>query len=65
MATSQNTPVVIGGTLSTSIKSAHVNELTEASKATGVPLSQILDRAIENWMATEAPVYLDRAKQKA
>jgi hypothetical protein len=66
MATSQNTlPVLIGGTLSTSIKTAHVNEMTEVIKATGVSLSQILDRAIGFWLEVEAPVYLDYAKRNA
>ena len=33
MATSQNTPVLIGGTLSTSIKSAHIRKLKDMSLA--------------------------------
>ena len=44
MPTSQNTPVVIGGTLSASIKSANVNKMTEVSKAAGLSLSGILNR---------------------
>ena len=65
MATSQITPVLIGGTLSTSINSAHVGKMTEFSKATGHSLSAILDRAVENWLEIEAPVYLDHAKRNA
>jgi hypothetical protein len=66
MATSQNTlPVLIGGTLSASIKSTNVNKMTEVSKAAGLSLSGILNRAIGQWLETEAPVYLDHAKQKA
>jgi ribbon-helix-helix protein len=65
MATSQNTPVLIGGTLSTSIKSANVNKMTEVSKATGLPMSRMLDRAISFWLEVEAPVYLEHAKLKA
>jgi hypothetical protein len=65
MATSQNTPVLIGGTLSTSIQSAHVNQLTEVSKAAGLPLSGMLNRAISFWLEVESPVYLEHAKRKA
>jgi hypothetical protein len=66
MAASQNTlPVLIGGTLSTSIKSVYVNKMTEVSKAADLSLSRILDRAIGFWLEVEAPVYLDRAKRKA
>lgn len=63
MAITQNTPVLIGGTLSTSIKSAHIKKLTEVSKATGFSLSGMLGRAIEQWLAIEAPVYMDQAKR--
>jgi hypothetical protein len=65
MAASQNTPVLIGGTLSTSIKSAHVNQMTEVSKAAGLPLSGMLNRAVEQWLEIEAPVHLEHAKRKA
>jgi hypothetical protein len=66
MATSQSTlPVLIGGTLSTSIKSADVSKMTEVSKAADLSLSGILNRAVENWLAIEAPVYLERSKRKA
>jgi hypothetical protein len=65
MATSQNIPVLIGGTLSTSIKSANLSKMTEVSKAADLSLSGILNRAVENWLEIEAPVYLDHAKQKA
>jgi hypothetical protein len=65
MTTAQNTPVVIGGKLSISIKSANLGKMTEVSKAADLSLSGILNRAVENWLETEAPVYLDHAKQKA
>jgi predicted HAD superfamily phosphohydrolase YqeG len=65
MAISQNTPVVIGDTLSTSIKTAHVRKMTKVSKAAGLSLSGILDRAIGFWLEVEAPVYLEHAKRKA
>jgi hypothetical protein len=63
MATSQNTPVVIGGTLSASIKSTNVNKMKEVSKAAGLSLSGILDRAIEQWLEIEAPVYVAHAER--
>jgi hypothetical protein len=65
MATSQNTPVLIGGSLSTSIKTANVNKLSQFSQKTGYSLSSILDRAAEQWLAIEAPVYLDYVKRNA
>jgi hypothetical protein len=65
MATSQITPVLIGGTLSTSIKSSHVNKMTEVSKVAGLSLSGILDRAISFWLEVEGPIYLEHAKLKA
>lgn len=64
MATAQNTPVVIGDTLSTSIKSAHVRKLMQFSKVTGASLSEVLDRAVDLFLAVEAPAYLARAKQR-
>lgn len=63
MATSQNTPVLIGGTLSTSLKSAHVKELIQFSDTMKCSLSSVLNRAVEQWLEIEAPVYLDRAKR--
>jgi hypothetical protein len=63
MAATQNTPVVIGDTLSVSIKSAHVRKLMQTSQATGYSLSEILNRAVQNWLAIEAPVYLAHAKE--
>jgi hypothetical protein len=69
MATTQSnpltprTPVLIGGTLSTSINSAYVERINETSAATGLALDRILDRAIEQWLECEAPVYMDRAKR--
>jgi|HubBroStandDraft_5_1064220.scaffolds.fasta_scaffold420662_1 hypothetical protein len=63
MATAQNTPVVIGDTLSTSIKSAHVRKLMRFSEVTGHSLSEVLNRAVDNFMIIEAPVYLAHAKQ--
>ncbi len=65
MAISQNTRVLIGGTLSTSIKSSHVRKMTELSKTADLSVSGILNRAVENWLEIEAPAYLDRAKGKA
>jgi hypothetical protein len=65
MATTQNTPltpVLIGGTLSTSIKSAYLDQIAETSKATGLTLDWILDRAIGWWLKCEAPVHIDHAK---
>jgi hypothetical protein len=56
------TPVLIGGTLSTSIKSAYVDGINEASAATGLTLECILDRAIGHWLKCEAPVFIDHAK---
>jgi hypothetical protein len=65
MADTQNTPVVIGGTLSTSLNSANINKMTEVSQAAGLSLSGILDRAIGQWLGIEAPVYLEHANRKA
>jgi hypothetical protein len=65
MAASEITPVLIGDTLSTSINSAHVSNMTKVSKATGLPLSGMLDRAIGFWLEVEAPVHLEHARRKA
>jgi hypothetical protein len=65
MPTTQNTPVVIGDTLSTSIKSPLVDKMAEVSKAAGLSLSGILNRAIGQWLEIEAPVYLEYAKREA
>jgi hypothetical protein len=65
MHATQNTPVVIGDTLSTSIKSPLVDKMAEVSKAAGLPLSGMLNRAIGFWLEVEAPVYLEHAKRKA
>jgi hypothetical protein len=64
MAATQNSHVVTGDTLSISIKSAHVRKLTLFSRATGYPLSEVMDRAIDIFMNIEAPVYLEHAKQE-
>jgi hypothetical protein len=65
MANSKSTPVLIGGTLSTSINSAHVSKMTEVSKAAGLSVSGMLDRAIHNWLDVEGAVYLDHATRNA
>jgi hypothetical protein len=64
MTADQNTLVVIGDSNPTSINSAHVRELMRFSKATGLSLSETMDRAIDNFMNIEAPVYLAHAKQR-
>jgi hypothetical protein len=66
MATTQNnprTPVLIGGTLSTSINSEYVERIDEAPTTTGLSLDRILDRAIGQWLECEFPVYLDHANR--
>jgi len=66
MVTSQSTPltpVLIGGTLSTSIKSAYLDGINEASASTGLTLEWILDRATGRWLECEAPVFIDHAKR--
>ena len=66
MAASQNTlAVLIGGTLSTSIKPTNVSKMTEVSQVADLPLSGILNRAVENWLHDEAPVYMEHANRKA
>jgi hypothetical protein len=65
MATLQNTPLLIGGTLSTSMKSAHVRELMRFTKETGYSLSDIFDRAIGHWLACEAPVHGGHVRKQA
>jgi integrase len=50
----QNT--CIGDTTVT--ESAHSEKLMHLSKVTGMSPDQILNRAVENWLAIEAPVYL-------
>ncbi len=66
MATSQNTSVVIRDTtIGTSINPALIDELWQVSKVTGLPLSGALNRAVGQWLAIEAPVYMDNAKPKA
>jgi hypothetical protein len=59
MATTQNTSVVIRDTtIGTSIKPALVDELWQLSRVTGGSLSGTLNRAIEQWLAIEGPVYM-------
>jgi hypothetical protein len=66
MNATRNAIAVIGDSISTSsLNSDHVRELGEVSKATGVSVSGILDRAIGQWLGTEAPVYLDPATRNA
>jgi hypothetical protein len=65
MAAIQNTRIVIANTeIATSINPAHVRKLMQFSKLTGHSLSETLDRAIDNFMSIEAPVYLAQAKRK-
>ncbi|WP_433965993.1 hypothetical protein [Tunturiibacter gelidiferens] len=64
MNANQNALVVIGDSISTSsLNSDHVRELMQFSRATGYSLSTILNRAAENWLAIEAPVYLAHARE--
>jgi hypothetical protein len=64
MPADQNTLVVIGDSNPTSIESAHVRELMRFSMATGISLSGILNRAVDNFMNIEAPVYLTHVKSR-
>jgi hypothetical protein len=63
MATNQNTRIVTNETLAEVIKPAHVRKLMRFSRATGYSISPILNRAVENWLSIEAPVYLAHAKK--
>jgi hypothetical protein len=66
MNATQNAIVVIGDSISTSsLNSDHVRQLGEVSKATGFPVSGMLDRAIDTFLNVEAPVYLERATRNA
>ncbi len=66
MDANRNAVVVIGESISTSsLNSDHVRELREVSKATGMSVSGMLDRAIHNWLKVEAPVYLEYVKPTA
>jgi hypothetical protein len=61
MADTQNTRT--NETLTEVIKPANIRKLARFSKATGYSLSPILNRAIEQWLEIEAPVYLAHAKR--
>lgn len=62
MAATQNTLIVINDTtISTSIKPAYIAELMQCSKVTGSSLSRLLNRAIDSFMETEAPVLMNSA----
>ena len=63
MSATQNTRIVTNEILAEIIKPAHVRKLMRFSRATGYSPSQILNRAVENFMAIEAPVYLTYAKE--
>ena len=66
MADAQNTSVVIRDTtIGTSIKPALVDELWQVSSVTGHSLSQMLNRAVRNWLEIEAPVYMNRQRPQA
>lgn len=65
MASTQNTLIVIGDTtISTSIKPSFLDEMREVSKVTGWSLSRLLNRAIDNFMETEAPVLMGEAEAR-
>jgi hypothetical protein len=62
MASTQNTLTVIGDTtIATNIKPAYVAELMQCSRVTGKSLSQLLNEAINDFMETKAPVYMNIA----
>jgi hypothetical protein len=62
MASTQNTLTVIGDTtIATNIKPAYVAELMQCSRVTGKSLSQLLNEAINDFMETRAPVYMNIA----
>ena len=66
MAAAQNTLIMMpdGVTKSISIKASRVAKLEACSKATGWTLSAVLDRAIDNFIQDEVPVWIDAAKQR-
>ena len=63
MATKKNTRNVTNETLAKMLKPAQMRKLMRFSEATGYSLPPILNRAVENWLAIEAPVYLAHAKE--
>ncbi len=62
MASTQNTLTVIGDTtIATNIKPDYVAELMQCSRVTGKSLSRLLNEAINDFMETKAPVYMNTA----
>lgn len=63
MASTQNTLIVIGDTtISTNIAPARIAKLNKVAKATGLTMTDMLDRATKLWLVVEAPVYLAKAR---
>lgn len=66
MSAIQNTLIVLDdATIAANIKPALANDVREVSRVTGLPLSRILNRALDVWMDTEAPVHMNRADPKS
>jgi hypothetical protein len=66
MNENQNAFVVTGDSISTSsLNSDHVRQLGEVVKATGIPMSKMLNRAISQWLDIEAPLYVEYARRNA
>lgn len=65
MAAFQNTLIIIDDTtIAANIKPTLVAELREVSKATGMSLGRLLNRAVDQWMDIEAPVYMSQARER-
>jgi hypothetical protein len=62
MATTQNTLIVIDDTtIAANIKPAYIAELMQCSKVTGKSLTRLLNEAVNDFMGTRAPVYMNAA----
>jgi hypothetical protein len=65
MATTRNTPVLIGTTISTSIKSRYIKEVTKVAEAAGLTWDEILNEEVGRWLRVYGPIYMARAKRDA
>lgn len=66
MAAAQNTLIMMPDSItkSLSIKPSRIAKLEACSKATGWTLSAVLDRAIDNFIQDEVPVWIAAAKRR-
>jgi len=66
MAAAQNTLIMMpaGVTKTISIKASRIAKLEACSRATGWTLDALLDRALDNFIQDDVPVWIDAAKRR-